>query len=174
MNLCILDPESYFDNIGQVNSFNKNDGIYVPENWGNILLMEGKFFLMIENSNNYSYGKAIKYTAPSDTVLLPKMIMNKIGLEYGDFVSIRPVDINQITNITFSSPKCITNPIAILEFELKNRNTISLGDMIIVKMFEKTYDFVVMSLITDKGDTMLGKLYGDNINVNINIDVEYY
>lgn len=172
--LKVFSPSDNFfkNNHKQKKLFDSSDGICIPQDLGAIAMKTGVFVTQIKSSSGTVYGKSIRYDAPKNCIILPSWMASKINIVNGNYVTISFEKIESITDIKFTIPKNIVDPHAILEFELRNRNVLSNGDIVKSTIFDKTYNFYVKEIKTASGLASVGTLFDNNIVSNINFVIE--
>jgi anaerobic selenocysteine-containing dehydrogenase len=153
--------------------FNKGENIIIPKKEGNELLgINNNCMLKISSGTKFVYAKAVQYDAPDTKIIIPEELQKKLDISDGDRVFISSTKLKNIKHIKVKVPIDICDPIAILEFELRNKNILTKENKIVCKIFDKTYEFVVVSISDNDGIEMeSGLVYGDNTTSDINFDI---
>ena len=164
-----------YDNESKIKkmNFNKGDNVIIPKKEGNELLaINNNCILKISSGTKFVYAKAVQYDAPDTKIIIPEELQKKLDVSDGDRIFISSVRLKNIKNIKVKVPIDICDPVAILEFELRNKNILTKENTIMCKIFDKSYEFVIVSMSDNDGIEMeSGLVYGDNTTSDINFDI---
>lgn len=172
--------KKYFkdDPIGK-KKFEQSDGIIVPSNEGKIMMEDNNFIVKLTCFDKSVYGKAVKYNAPKGVIIIPRWMkyklespMSNIHTSEDCIVHVQSVKLDKITKIKIKVPEGLDNPIDILEFELRNRNLLMVGEKITVKIFDLKIDFVVEKIESGSKNIDIGLLYGNDTSSDIIFDFD--
>ena len=150
-----------------------SDKISVPINVGNQMMREDTFCVKLSYHGNSVYAKATEYDAPFANAIIPTSLCDRLSVGDGDIINVSIIKSNKITEMKISSPKIVENPLSILNYLLKDKQIISTGEIVRVKIFDKIYEFVILNLKTSDGDAEMGLLYGSDLVADVAIDIEY-
>lgn len=151
-------------------SFENGDSVIIPVDEGNIVLNSNNFILKVSYNEKFVVCKATKYDAPTGMIIMPRHMLCKLCTYYSDFgkmCEVKNIIPAKIKKVSILGPDDLENPNDILEFELRNRNILSVGEKIIVKMFDSNIEFYVKKLESSTGVIDYGLLYGNDIENNI-------
>lgn len=172
--------KKYFKNdpIGQ-KKFEQSDGIIVPADEGKILMEDNNFIVKLTCFDKSVYGKAVKYNAPNGVIIVPRWMKYKLESPMSKThtcadctIHVQSVKLDKITKIKIKVPEGLDNPIDILEFELRNRNLLMVGEKITVKIFDLKIDFIVERMESGSKSIDIGLLYENNTSSDIIFDFD--
>jgi hypothetical protein len=150
------------------------DTLKIPQCVAEILLTQDIQTLELSFGENKVIGKVTEYNSQFGTIILPNWMINKLDAKEGNSVNIAIKNVEKITKICAKCPKEIIDPVAILEFELRDRHLLYENDIISVKMFEKEYKFIIENIFNDENKINTGSLYQNNLSSEILFDVTTY
>lgn len=159
----------------ELNEIKSDDSVIIPQNEGNILLsFENDYIVKIKSVGHEKnmYAKVINFNAKIGRIIMSDKMKKELNIENGDRIYVESVKLENITKIKFKVPKIMVNPNAILEFELKNKNILSKGDMIESNIFDKKYVCTVMEIYSSDKTIDIGLLYGTGTTSDITLEIE--
>lgn len=194
--LHAITSKEHFKSKTEAYNFDKTDNIIIPYMDGNDNLFKemidyndsndsnltSNFFIKLKcldknNKSVESYAKIMSFESKTRNVVLPKLLIDKLNLDvYQEYrkplINIKKInqeELQLITRITFRISLNIMNPIDVLQFELRNRHIVSLGEVITVSIFEKSYEFMIFDIECEGIKCSQGILYDDSLERDIDI-----
>lgn len=166
--LCIS-PQMFFTKQREIIRFNRSDHIIIPADMAERILYSRmtQHILRLFNTNLdiQTYGRIIAYDAPHRTIVIPDWMFESLMIKPGDKVDADTVQIGKLESLKMKIPKCMTDPHAILEYELRDHSVIYTGKILITKILGKCFELVV----TDTKPGFVGIIN----NADLNLEIEY-
>uniref|UniRef100_A0A6C0E9N9 Ubiquitin fusion degradation protein UFD1 N-terminal subdomain 1 domain-containing protein n=1 Tax=viral metagenome TaxID=1070528 RepID=A0A6C0E9N9_9ZZZZ len=145
--------------------FNNSDNIIVPPNIGNKLMSLSLtlYSAKLTNEDKFTYGRVVKYSAEENSIIIPDWMAIELQIEHDTQVNFDILHLNKITNIKISCPSYVTNPIAILHFELRNFVVLYAGMKVKTKIFDKEIEITLTEVIPDN----VGFVDGSDVKIDV-------
>jgi len=172
--LCATDITSYsmLTHVSkkEINKFNKSDYIILPPRYENYILTNNKFIMKISHNDKFVYGKAFGYTSPITNIVMPRHLINRLGLSHRDNLSISFSEPNKVHHLKIKTS--VRDPLSILEFELRNRTFLYKDEIIQAKIFTTTYDFHIVQLLDHEDKEIDVGIIHDGFSNDLRISFE--
>jgi len=159
--------------------FERSDGVIVPSKEGKLLLEDNNFILKLTCFNKSVYGKAVKYDAPDGVIIVPRWMRHKLESLMSKThacsdctIHAQSINLEKITKVKIKVPNGMDNPVDILEFELRNRNLLAVGEKIVAKIFDLKVEFIVEKIEAGSKNIDIGLLYGNTTSSDIIFDFD--
>ena len=104
-------------------------------------------------------------------MFVPKWIIDDLGLTYHNFVVVTQEKLKTITLVKISCPYKFEDPLTILEFELRNRQILTVGDKIDIKIFELLVQPEIVEIYSNDEKIQSGSLYDSSISRNVFFEI---